>query len=112
MDSIDLLENNLSAHGQAYRMLVSNGTDTSSLEGEPICKPSDFKKEHPVLESVEQLYRDMVELGKYRSAPKRVVVDKQLKIELLSRLSCYLPTDVGDVLDSIVKDLEAYGSPH
>lgn len=93
---------------EVHDRLARNGTDTSTLS-EPftICKPEDFEPEHPALQAIDRLSGDLKELDERRNTPEKIIADKQLKLEVLARLSLILADDVGEVLNSIAEDLEA-----
>lgn len=91
---------------EAYDRLTKNGTDTSALS-EPftICNLEDFEPEHPAISAIYTLQQDLEELDARRNAP--AIADKELKLEVLARLSLILADDVGEVLNRIAEDLEA-----
>ena len=91
---------------EVHDRLAKNGTDTSAVtEPFTICKPEDFEPEHPALQAIDRLSGDLEELENRRSTP--AVSDKELKLEVLARLSLILADDVGEVLNSIAEDLDA-----
>lgn len=106
--SYRIASKNPSNDAEVHDKQAKNGTDTSAVS-EPftICKPEDFEPEHPALQAINRLSGDLDELDKHRNTPEKIISDKDLKLEVLARLSLILADDVGEVLNSIAEDLEA-----